>query len=46
MFSLEKLVQCHRAGEQIRIYSVCSAPPLVIGATLEQVLDNGYKNIN
>lgn len=34
MPSLEKLVQCHRTGEQIGIYSVCSAHPLVIGATL------------
>ncbi len=30
MHPLEKLVQRHKAGEQIGIYSVCSAHPLVI----------------
>ncbi|CRY70958.1 tagatose-bisphosphate aldolase subunit KbaZ [Yersinia pseudotuberculosis] len=40
MHPLEKLVQRHKAGEQIGIYSVCSAHPLVIEAALEQALEN------
>ncbi|AUQ41054.1 tagatose-bisphosphate aldolase subunit KbaZ [Yersinia ruckeri] len=40
MHPLEKLVQRHKTGEQIGIYSVCSAHPLVIEAALEQALDN------
>ncbi|ELH8434985.1 hypothetical protein Q8146_003755 [Salmonella enterica] len=42
MSSLEKLVEYYRAGEQIGIYSICSAYLLVTGTTLEQMFDNGY----
>ena len=40
MHPLEKLVQRHKLGEQIGIYSVCSAHPLVIEAALELALEN------
>ncbi|EDR3243792.1 hypothetical protein ZW61_002734 [Salmonella enterica subsp. houtenae] len=44
MSSLEKFVEYYRAGEQIGIYSICSAHPLVTtGTILEQMFDNGYR---
>lgn len=43
MYSLEKFVDYYRAGEQIGIYSICSAHPLVTGTILEQMFDNGYR---
>ncbi|MGF1680331.1 tagatose-bisphosphate aldolase subunit KbaZ [Photobacterium minamisatsumaniensis] len=40
MNTLLNLVQRHKAGEQIGIYSVCSAHPLVIEAALMQALND------
>jgi len=40
MNTLQNLVQCHKAGEQNGIYSVCSAHPLVIEAALKQALSD------
>lgn len=40
MHQLEQLVQRHKAGEPVGIYSVCSAHPLVIEAAMEQALQD------
>nr|WP_301538149.1 tagatose-bisphosphate aldolase subunit KbaZ [Providencia rettgeri] len=40
MHPLEKIVQQNKLGQQNGIYSVCSAHPFVIEASLQQALDN------
>ncbi len=40
MHPLEKIVQQNKLGKQNGIYSVCSANPFVIEASLHQALDN------
>lgn len=40
MHPLEKIVQQNKSGKQTGIYSVCSAHPFVIEASLQQALDN------
>ncbi|WP_265497539.1 tagatose-bisphosphate aldolase subunit KbaZ [Providencia rustigianii] len=40
MHPLEKIVQQNKLGKQNGIYSVCSAHPFVIEASLQQALDN------
>ncbi|MFV4846902.1 tagatose-bisphosphate aldolase subunit KbaZ [Edwardsiella tarda] len=40
MHLLAQLVQRHKAGEPVGIYSVCSAHPLVIEAAMEQALQD------
>lgn len=40
MNTLQEIVQSHKAGAKNGIYSVCSAHPLVIEASLLQALDD------
>ena len=38
--ALARIVERHKAGERIGVYSVCSAHPLVIEASMRQALDD------
>jgi D-tagatose-1,6-bisphosphate aldolase subunit GatZ/KbaZ len=40
MNAIETVVRRHRAGENVGVYSVCSAHPLVLRASMRQALDD------